>query len=272
MVMRHVAVIGHPIGQSKSPALHTRWINAHGVEADYTAIDGKDEDSFRELIRTLPEKGYAGVNVTIPFKQLAFELCDELTERAESVGAANLLVFRDGKVIGDNTDIAGFRAALSSMALDPAPCSARIIGAGGAAPAIIVALKEAGLERIEITNRTASKATELAERFEIKPIGWAARDTKLGEIDLLINTTSLGMEGQPPLDMFVGSLPPHAAVIDIITTPRETDLLIGARERGQKTMNGLPMLVHQAVPSFEAWFGIRPDDESAAIEFLEGLK
>lgn len=268
MVMRRAAVIGHPIGQSKSPALHNRWIKAFGLDAEYLAIDGGDETRLRELVRSLPQEGYAGVNVTIPFKYLAHEISDELTDRARAVGAANLLIFRDGKIIGDNTDVTGFTAALDSLELDPAPKTARILGAGGAAPAIIVALKEQGLERIEITNRTASKAQEMASSFEIETIAWAARDTKLGGVDLLVNTTSLGMTGQPELDMHIGGLPGHAAVVDIITTPPETELLKAARERDLATMNGLPMLVHQAIPSFEAWFGRCPDDAEAAIEFL----
>ncbi|MEM9235022.1 MAG: shikimate dehydrogenase, partial [Pseudomonadota bacterium] len=187
MVTKHAAVIGHPIAQSLSPLLHARWLERHKINADYRAIDGQDDDQFRRLIRTLPDKGYVGMNVTLPFKRLAHDLADEMSDTARTVGAANLLVFRDGKVWADNTDVPGFIAALEAMDLAEIPRSARILGAGGAAPAIIVALKALGVEHIEVTNRTASKAMELKDHFDIECIGWAARDINLEGVDLLIN-------------------------------------------------------------------------------------
>lgn len=272
MVALKAGVIGHPIGQSLSPILHSRWIAAFGLDASYEAIDSIDETGFKSFVSSMEQNGFAGLNVTIPFKRVACEVADELTETAQHIGAVNLLICREGRLIGDNTDAYGFRAALESMALDPAPRRARVLGAGGAAPAIVVALKQAGVEDIEITNRSPEKAMLLSDQFEIKMIDWGARDQDLDGVDLLVNTTSLGMKGQPELVMDMTELPSSAGVIDIITTPAETALLAAARKRGHTALNGLPMLVHQAVPSFEAWFGHRPHDGELAIRFLEQNK
>ena len=269
MVTARVGVIGHPISQSLSPRLHGRWIEKYGLDARYDPIDGQDEATFVSLVRSFDEKGFVGANVTIPFKHLAYETVDELTDSARKIGAVNLIVLREGKLVGDNTDSPGFAAGLKSMGLQAIPKRARLLGAGGAAPAIIVALQSCGVDTIEILNRTRSKAELLSERFECETRDWEARNKDLGAVDLLINCTSLGMEGQPPLGVDPAGLPGHAGVIDIVTKPRETELLAAARAMGQMAMNGLPMLVHQAIPSFEAWFGIRPDTPEEDIAFLE---
>lgn len=269
MVTARAGVIGHPISHSFSPKLHGRWIEKYGLDARYDPVDGRDEETFVRLVRSFAEDGFVGANVTIPFKRLAYETVDELTETARKIGAVNLLIERDGKLIGDNTDAAGFAAALQSMGLAQTPKRARLLGAGGAAPAIVVALQAAGIGNIEIFNRTHAKAEELSARFGCETGDWERRNEGLEGIDLLVNSTSLGMEGQPPLGVEPMGLPGHAGVIDIITTPRQTALLAAAKARGLKTLNGLPMLVYQAIPSFEAWFGIRPDDPDEAIAFLE---
>lgn len=271
MVAKNAAVIGHPIGHSLSPALHGRWIEKYGLSARYEAIDGQDDDTFRDIARSLEAEGYAGANVTIPFKRTAYELVDEKSRAAEAIGAVNLLVCGEGKLLGDNTDAEGFGAALEAMDPDKMLTTARVLGAGGAAPAIVYALKQAGFSRIEILNRTASKARELADIFDIETIPWEARSDGLSGVDLLVNTTALGMAGQPPLEIEVTGLPDYAAIMDIVTTPKETPLLKAGRERGLRTRNGFAMLVHQAIPSFEAWFDIRPDDAEEAIAFLENL-
>lgn len=268
MVGQKVGVIGHPVSQSLSPFLHQRWMEHFGLEAEYLAIDGENNQCFQALLKDLPREGYLGVNVTIPFKEEALSAASAASKLAQRVGAANLLLFKDGDVIADNTDVDGFAKAINSLELSHQRAHARILGAGGAAPAVIVALQQLGVGHIEITNRTASKAMEKADRFGIDFIDWDDRSKGLGGIDLLINTTSLGMKGQPPLEIDIHELPASATVVDIVTTPPETPLLAQARNMGLKVMNGLPMLVYQAIPSFQAWFGLTPPSPGDDIAFL----
>ncbi|MEM9988308.1 MAG: shikimate dehydrogenase [Pseudomonadota bacterium] len=264
-----VGVIGHPIGQSLSPLLHTRWIKAFDLDAVYTAIDGKDPETFRHIVKDCLAKGWKGLNVTIPFKADALAMADHVTPRAKAIGAVNLLIFRGGKIYGDNTDAAGFQDALTASKWAMTLPSARVLGAGGAAPAILTALKDMGFTDISLTNRTLERAENVAHRIGgVTPLAWEDRDQGLEAIGVVVNTTSLGMVGQPPLDFSLNGLPETSAVIDIITTPLQTMLLQTAEERAHFTMKGLPMLVYQAIPSFEAWFGLKPADGEDAVAFL----
>lgn len=252
-------VIGHPITQSLSPTIHNAWMAAAGIHGEYIAIDG-EERGFAETVAACRKSGFLGLNVTIPYKAEALALADCATDRANRIGAANLLVFSEDGILADNTDAEGFRLAVLNAGWPMRTGTARILGAGGAAPAILFALQELGFQRLELTNRSASNANDLAGRFDnVHIIDWADRATLLGEVDLFINATSLGMVGMPALEIDLSSLPSHAAVIDIVTTPPETPLLAQARKQGLFTQNGIPMLVYQAVPSFFAWFGRAPE-------------
>ncbi|MGV6820858.1 MAG: shikimate dehydrogenase [Parvularcula sp.] len=263
-----VGVVGHPIAQSLSPRIHNGWMTAAGIKGDYIAIDG-EERGFAETVKACQGSGYRGLNVTIPYKGEALALADCATDRANRIGAANLLVFSDDGILADNTDAEGFKTALLNAGWHPRTGTARILGAGGAAPAILFALQTLGFQRLEITNRSPSKAIILADRFDnVHIVDWFEKDSGLDQVDLLVNATSLGMVGMPSLDADLSSLPSHAAVVDIVTTPPETALLAQARRRGLFTQNGIPMLVYQAVPSFFAWFGRAPEQPAAMIDEL----
>ncbi len=270
MVTMRAGVIGHPIGHSLSPKLHGRWIEAYGLDAEYTAIDGESPDRFRQIVHQLRAEGWLGLNVTIPFKGDALALADHVSDTARQIGAANLLVFREDGIHADNTDAYGFAQSLQQVGCPSPGFKARVLGAGGAAPAIVVALRDLGAGRIEIANRSRDRADALAARFDpAVVIDWAARSEGLDDINVLVNATSLGMKGQPALEIDIHALPDAARVIDIVTTPLETALLRAAHDKGLSAVGGVPMLVHQAVPSFAAWFGHRPEDSAEAIAFLE---
>jgi shikimate dehydrogenase len=254
-------VVGHPIAHSRSPLIHGHWLAQHGIAGSYERLDVAPE-AFPDFLRRLPDSGFAGGNVTIPHKEAAFALCDTLTPRAERIGAVNTLVVENGRVRGDNTDAPGFCAHLDhGLGPDwPARGEAVILGAGGAARAIVVGLAERGVARIRIANRTRGRAETLAALAPgvAEPLDWDGLPAAMEEAGLLVNTTSLGMKGQPPLDLDLTPLPATAAVADIVYAPLETDLLAAARRRGLAAVDGLGMLLHQAVPGFEAWFGLRP--------------
>ncbi|WOI53314.1 shikimate dehydrogenase [Parvularcula sp. LCG005] len=269
MVSR-VGVIGHPISQTLSPFLHGRWLDRFGIDATYAAVDGLGAEQFESVVRGRVEEGWLGLNVTIPFKGQAVAIADEVSPLADKLGAANFLHFREGRIIADNYDAPGFAAAVEGSGWTGPRQTARVLGAGGAAPAVIAALQTLGFDRIEVTNRSAEKVAHLATRLPgIDALPWDERGSDLRNVDLLVNTTSLGMKGQPALEIEIDRLPDHAGVVDIITTPLETPLLAAARANGLFAMNGLPMLVHQAIPAFARWFGPTPDDPDAAIAFLD---
>ncbi|ADM08950.1 shikimate/quinate 5-dehydrogenase [Parvularcula bermudensis HTCC2503] len=268
MVTLRAAVIGHPIQQSLSPRLHRRWIANYGIEATFEAVDGQSPEGFRAWVAGMADHDFVGCSVTIPFKGEALAIADRRSEAAMAIGAANLLVRTPTGLLADNTDGVGFAAAAAALPLGTSRQCARVIGAGGAAPAIVWALKSLGYKRVEITNRSPEKARLIADRFDIEIIDWAARSS-LEAVDLLVNSTAAGMKGQPPLDIEVDSLPKTATVIDIVTTPARTPLLRAAEARGLPVANGLSMLVHQAIPAFAAWFGPRPDDAEEALAYLE---
>jgi shikimate dehydrogenase len=258
-------VVGHPIAHSRSPLIHGYWLAEHGIPGSYERLDVTPE-AFPDFVRGLPGSGYRGGNVTIPHKEAAFALADILTSRAEKIGAVNTLVVEpDGRIRGDNTDAPGFCAHLDHSLGAAWPTraggTAVVLGAGGAGRAIVVGLAERGLRRILVANRTAARAGTVAS---LAPgigaaLAWDDLPAALEEAGLLVNTTSLGMKGQPPLDLDLAPLPAGAAVADIVYAPLETELLAAARRRGLAAVDGLGMLLHQAVPGFAAWFGLRPE-------------
>ncbi|MGU3386147.1 shikimate dehydrogenase [Methylobacterium sp. D53M] len=257
-------VVGHPIAHSRSPLIHGHWLAVHGIPGSYERLDVAPE-AFPDFIRALPASGYRGGNVTIPHKEAVFALVDTLTPRAKTIGAVNTLVVGpDGRIRGDNTDAPGFCAhldhSLGAAWPDRAGGTALVLGAGGAARAIVVGLAERGLRRVWVANRTAARAEAVAA---LAPgvgaaLAWDDLPAALPETGLLVNTTSLGMKGQPPLAVDLSLLPADAAVADIVYAPLETELLAAARRRGLAAVDGLGMLLHQAVPGFAAWFGPRP--------------
>ncbi|WP_192179481.1 shikimate dehydrogenase [Mesorhizobium amorphae] len=254
-------VTGHPIAHSRSPKIHGHWLEEYGIDGSYQAIDVEPED-FGAFLSTLRDNGYSGGNVTIPHKEAAFALVDRRDEAAEAIGAVNTLWFEDGALWGGNTDAHGFAANLDQRAPGwPENGPAVVLGAGGASRAVIHALVERGVSDIRIVNRTLARAQELARRFGagVSAHGVEATGELLMDAGLLINTTALGMHGNEALAADPAVLPDHAIVTDIVYVPLETPLLAAARARNLTTVDGLGMLLHQAVPGFERWFGIRPE-------------
>ncbi|TNC74304.1 shikimate dehydrogenase [Rubellimicrobium roseum] len=259
-------VVGRPIAHSRSPRLHRHWLSRHGIAGDYVALE-VGEDDLEEVLRALPKAGFRGVNVTIPHKLAALRLADEATERAQRIGAANLLVFREGRILADNTDGEGFLNALRRGApgWDPAAGPATVLGAGGAARAVIVTLLDAGVPEILLTNRTRETAEALAKEFgdRVRVHDWVQAGNAVEDGRTVVNTTSLGMVGKPELRVPLDGLREGHVVMDLIYAPLETRLLREARETGAVAVDGLGMLLHQAVPAFERWFGVRPEVDEA---------
>lgn len=253
-------VIGHPIKHSRSPKIHGYWIHKYGLDAEYRSEDVTPED-FAAFVENLAERGYAGANVTMPHKDQAFALSDP-DEAARTIGAANTLWLENGKLRATNTDFEGFINALDASApsWNRRTSSAVVIGAGGAARAVIYGLIQRGVPRISVVNRTVEKAAALKHRFgpTVEPFSFAALQALLPECQLLVNATSLGMSGHPALEIDVGLLPDNGVVADIVYVPLQTPLLAAAAHRGLATSDGLEMLLHQAVRGFELWFGARP--------------
>lgn len=269
---RRAFVIGHPVKHSRSPLIHMNWIAEHGLDANYEAIDidPRDLPGFLDRIRS---GEFVGGNVTVPLKERAFSLCDDLDPEIEIIGATNTLILhQDAKgdrpvVYGTNTDGYGFAANLDDHAEGWAPAtrSAIVLGAGGAARAILLALSQRGVPNIHLLNRTAERAVMLADELamgldvEIEPGGLGDFAERAPTGDLVINTTTIGMDGTAFSDLPLQRLKPSALVTDLVYTPLVTPLLSQARDLGLKTVDGLGMLLHQAVPGFEAWFGVRPE-------------
>ena len=255
-------VVGWPIGHSRSPLIHGYWLKRYGLSGSYEAFPVRPED-FQAFIERLRAGSHAGCNVTVPHKEAALALSDTADAAARAIGAANTLVVRDGQVHASNTDAPGFLASLDQSApgWDDASGSAVVLGAGGAARAIVQALLDRGLDRIRIINRTRERAEALCAHFGARPAAadWTERHAALGDASLLINSTTLGMAGAPPLDIDFAALPGSAVVTDIVYAPLETALLAAARAKGCRAVDGLGMLLHQAVPGFAAWFGTTPD-------------
>ncbi|HEX7883457.1 MAG TPA: shikimate dehydrogenase [Afipia sp.] len=252
-------LIGWPAAHSRSPLIHKHWLKTFGIDGDYR-IEAVEPAAFADFIGGLAERGYRGANVTIPHKEQALALSIP-DARARAVGAANTLYFKDGTLHATNTDVEGFIGNLDASA--PGWAAAEdvlVLGAGGSSRAVIFGLIERGIKRVYLANRTASRTQVLADQFgaQVQPVAWDAVNDVLPRAKLLVNTTSLGMKGQPPLDVDISALPSGATVADLVYVPLETDLLKAARARGLKTADGLGMLLHQAVRGFELWFGKRP--------------
>ena len=258
--MIKAGIVGFPIAHSKSPLIHGHWLAEFGIDGSYEKIELPPEN-FEDGIRKLMDDGFVGCNATVPHKEAAFEICDHITERGRAIGAINTLVFKDNQITGDNTDCEGFLANLMAGApewnagLGPA----LVLGAGGAARGIVYALLDAGVPEVIIANRTRARADALAGDFSnAVACDWADAPAALGAVTLLVNTTSLGMTGSAPLELDLQNIRSGTVVTDAVYNPLETQLLKDAKARGCQTVDGLGMLLHQAVPGFEAWFGKRP--------------
>ncbi len=262
-----VAVIGSPIAHSRSPTLHGYWLKRYGIKGYYVPMDVAQAD-LAAVLRMMPKMGFVGANVTIPHKEAILQIADVISDRAALIGAANTLIFRkDGKIQADNTDGAGFIANLRQNAPHWVPSSgpAAVFGAGGAARAVIAALIEVGVPEIRLANRTRARADALRSDFgaKIHVYEWVQADAMIDGAATVVNTTSLGMTGKPDLVLPLESLSPHALVTDLVYTPLKTQFLIEAEVRGATVVDGLGMLLHQAAPGFERWFGQRPDVDEA---------
>ena len=260
-------VIGSPIAHSKSPRLHGHWLKSYGIVGYYIPMDVAQAD-LREVIAALPKAGFVGVNVTIPHKETVLALADVVTDRAALIGAANTLIFRkDGRIHADNTDGYGFIANLrqSAPGWSPTAGPAAVIGAGGAARAVIASLIEVGVPEIRLANRTRTRAEALRQEFGAKVVvhDWVQAGNMMEGATTVVNTSSLGMVGKPDFRVPLDALSPNAVVTDLVYTPLRTRLLDEAAEIGCVTVDGLGMLIHQAAPAFERWFGVRPEVDQA---------
>jgi shikimate dehydrogenase len=276
--------------------IHGYWLRQHRIDGEYGLLPVKPEDAVA-AIRALPEQGYAGCNCTVPHKHAALEAADEVDALARRIGAANTIVVRGGVIHATNTDAegflqnltvgatallrekfvadrqgaghAGFLVGAPEFRFDAGP--AVVLGAGGAARAVLVALLDAGVPAIRLANRTGARAGELAAELgqgKVEVVAWDEREAALAGAALLVNTTSMGMQGQEKLVLRLDDLPTDALVNDIVYVPLETDLLAAARARGNPAVDGLGMLLYQAVPGFEAWFGVRPEVTPALRDLI----
>ncbi len=297
-------VIGNPVSHSLSPALHNYWLNKYGIDGMYIPIEMPSEPLLEMTLRTLAMNGIKGVNITLPYKEKALEVCDYVSDTAREIGAVNTIIMhKEGHLAGDNTDAYGFRRNLWGARVDMAPYfkKAVVLGAGGAAKAILCALRDEGCEKVVIANRTRGRAEalireitgeadieeeavngvnathnpitptfslEMDQKTEFEVVKWSEKEEALKEATLLINTTSLGMLWQPPLDIVLTNLPKEAMVTDLVYNPLETGLLKMAKQLGHFTVDGLGMLLHQAVPGFTIWFDHKPQVTEDLRSFL----
>lgn len=254
-------VIGHPINHSRSPLIHGTWLAEHGIDGSYEAIDVAP-DALPAFFERLRSGEFAGGNVTIPHKEAVFALCDEVDPLARKIGAVNTLVVRDGKVMGSNTDYLGFLGNLDAAmpGWSDGPDDAMVIGAGGAARAVLVALQRRDGGKVHVLNRTLANAQALVDEIEgpFEAHGFDAFAELAPRTGIVINTTSIGMHGTRFDWLDLDLLPKDTLVTDIVYVPLLTPLLVEAQAHGLRTVDGLGMLLHQAVPGFEAWFGVRP--------------
>ncbi len=254
-------IIGHPVAHSRSPLIHNHWLSTYGIAGEYVREDISPAE-IEAFLQAFPQSGYIGGNVTVPHKEIAFALVAERDPVAAALGAVNMLWHEGGKLFGANTDVYGFLAQLDESApwwLERTK-TALVLGAGGSARAAIHGLLERAVETVLVANRTPARAEQLAAHFQkrIVPIAIGDLPSRLADADLLVNTTTLGMRGQPPLEVDLTALKQGATVYDLVYAPLETPLLAQARARGHPVVDGLGMLLHQAVPAFERWFGVRP--------------
>jgi len=260
--MRIAAVIGWPISHSRSPLIHRYWLRRYGIEGDYQRRPIRPED-LPSFVQTIRSGELVGGNVTVPHKEAVLALVDDVDDVARAIGASNTLWRQGGRVFATNTDAHGFVANLE--AAFPGwwnePGVPFVVGAGGASRAVLHAFLSLGIERIRLCNRTQARALELAAHFGtgIEVVDWFDRVKRLSDVSLLVNTTTQGMASNPPLELSLDSLPVSSIVYDLIYAPLQTPLIAAARARGLRTLGGLGMLLHQAAPGFEQWFGQRPE-------------
>jgi shikimate dehydrogenase len=269
-------VVGWPIAHSRSPDLHGFWLRKYGIRGWYIPM-GIRPENFEAAVRALPKLGFRGINVTIPYKETILHMSSSVSDRAALIGAANTISFRpDGSIHADNTDGYGFLENLRQNApgWSAKDGPALVLGAGGAARAVISALLSAGAPEVRIANRTRQRAQYLAETYGAKVVvaDWIGAAAACAGAKTIVNTTSLGMKGQPQLNLSLAQAPGDALVTDLVYTPLVTGLIDQARGRGLRTVDGLGMLLHQAAPGFHHWFGVRPEiDAALRAHMLAGL-
>lgn len=264
---RLAGIIAWPVSHSRSPRLHGFWLERHRIDGAYLPLAIRPDD-FPVAVRGLVAASFAGANVTIPHKVAAFDICDEVDETARRAGAVNTLVFKDGRIAGSNTDGWGFLANLRAHGVDPAAGPALLLGAGGSTRAIAAVLQDAGVP-VTIANRTRARAEQLARDLPgLHIVAWGARTRALPDYALLVNTTPLGMAGHAPLDIDLTRGDKALVVADIVYVPLETPLLASARALGLRTVEGLGMLLYQAIPGFRTWFGVEPTVDEALRRFV----
>jgi shikimate dehydrogenase len=260
--MIRACVIGWPVAHSRSPMIHGYWLKRYGIDGDYGRQAVRPEE-VAAFLGGMREQGLAGCNVTLPHKEAAYAAAEDKRPAARAAAAANTLWYEGGRLVGDNTDSAGFMSNLQAAApgLGIGGCTVALLGAGGAARGVVFGLLEAGAAEIRIFNRTRSRADAVAGYFgaKVKACDWSERNDRSRGVALLVNATSLGMKGGEPLEMDVTGLSGACVVADIVYVPLITPLLAAAKARGLVTVDGLGMLLHQAVPGFEKWFGVRPE-------------
>lgn len=269
------AVIGSPIAHSRSPALHAYWLKRYGIRGYYVPLDVAQID-LAAVIQEMPNMGFIGANVTIPHKETVLGLADIVTDRAALIGAANTLIFRqDGKIHADNTDGYGFIENLRQGAphWDPKSGPAAVFGAGGAARAVLASLLDVGVPEVRLSNRTRARADALKAEFgtRVQVYDWVKAGNMLDQAAVVVNATSLGMDGKPDLRVPLDALSESAVVTDLVYTPLQTGLLRHASQLGCTTVDGLGMLIYQAAPAFERWFGVRPDIDDETRRVVLGL-
>ncbi|MEQ1704523.1 MAG: shikimate dehydrogenase [Rickettsiales bacterium] len=271
--IKKAGVVGFPVGHSLSPRLHGFWLKKYNIAGEYKHYEVRPEDLAEFIHNLRSDNDFSGVNLTIPHKESVIKLLDNIDEIATEIGAVNVVINKNGKLIGKNTDAYGFAENIRTSVTGTK--KAVVLGAGGAAKAVIFALLEIGFKEIIITNRSRVRAEELSSviRHPLSVVDWQKRGEILENTDLLVNTTSLGMTGKEPLEIDLWLLPKTALVTDIVYSPLITPLLAQAKARGNPTVDGLGMLLYQAVPAFEAWFGIKPEVTEELRQYvLAGIK
>ncbi|MCZ0736055.1 shikimate dehydrogenase [Phreatobacter sp. AB_2022a] len=259
--MKRACIVGWPVKHSRSPMIHRYWLRRLGLAGDYVQ-EGVPPEDFARFLKSLGDRGYVGCNVTLPHKEAAFALLDEVDPAAAALGAANTIWLDDGRLCGSNSDVMGFLASLDADVPGWAEEAghALVLGAGGAARGIVHGLISRGVAKITVANRSTERAEAIAAEFgpRVAAAALTSAPSLLPGIDLLINTTALGMAGQPPLDLALDGLKTSAIVADIVYVPLETPLIAVARARGHRVVGGLGMLLYQAIPGFSKWFGTTP--------------
>jgi shikimate dehydrogenase len=264
---RVAGIAGWPVTHSRSPRVHGFWLRRYEIDGAYVPLPVRP-GHFDTAMRGLAAAGFAGANITIPYKLEAFALCDEMDDAARRIGAVNTLVFKDGRIKGSNTDGFGFIANLRDHQVDPAAGPALVLGAGGAARAVVAGLAALGAQ-VTIANRSPARAEALAARFSgVGVVAWDLRSEVLRDHSLVVNATSLGMSGRGELKLNLGLSHPALVVADLVYVPLETALLRAARHHGLRVVDGLGMLLHQARPGFEAWFGVDPTVDQELRQFV----